>query len=150
MSSSVAYSTETASITAGQASFRMLQRRHRRVCGFARCAPAACRGMAGVVRAGRVRKCLPQCGVDASLVAASRQDPAPVGPDCSPAVRASERCGGAHTSHTTEANAQAWAHARRPKPCQLTIHPLLQHIVAVKLMCEWSPEQWTPVIGGAG
>ena len=49
--------------------------------------------------------------------------------------------GGAHIYRATEADAQAWVHACRPKPCRLATHPTLQHIVATKLMCEWSPEQ---------
>ncbi|MBA3753030.1 MAG: IS30 family transposase [Nitrospira sp.] len=51
------------------------------------------------------------------------------------------RCGGGHTYRATEADAQAWAHARRPKLCRLATSPALQHLVATKLMCEWSPEQ---------
>ncbi|MEQ1795011.1 MAG: IS30 family transposase [Nitrospira sp.] len=51
------------------------------------------------------------------------------------------RCGGARTYRATEADVQAWAYARRPKPCRLATHPTLQYLVASKLMCEWSPEQ---------
>lgn len=40
-----------------------------------------------------VRGCLPQCGVDGDLVAASRRDLAPVDRDLSSAVRASDPCG---------------------------------------------------------
>ena len=49
--------------------------------------------------------------------------------------------GGGHIYRATEADAQAWVSARRPKPCRLATHPTLQHLVATKLMCEWSPEQ---------
>jgi len=51
------------------------------------------------------------------------------------------RHGGAHTYRASEAEAQAWKHTRRPKPCRLATHPTLQRIVASKLTLEWSPEQ---------
>jgi IS30 family transposase len=51
------------------------------------------------------------------------------------------RHGGAHTYRASEADAQAWARARRPKPCRLATHPRLQGIVASKLALDWSPEQ---------
>ena len=51
------------------------------------------------------------------------------------------RCGGAPIYRATEADVQAWMYARRPKLCRLATHPTLQHLVATKLRCEWSPEQ---------
>lgn len=51
------------------------------------------------------------------------------------------RHGGPHRYRATEADAQAWNEARRPKPCRLATHPRLQVIVARKLSLEWSPEQ---------
>ncbi len=51
------------------------------------------------------------------------------------------RHGGAHTYRAAEADAQAWAQARRPKPCRLATSPVLQRIVATKLTLDWSPEQ---------
>jgi len=46
---------------------------------------------------------------------------------------------GAYRAHA--ADAQAWARARRPKPCKLGIHPRLRRVVASKLQLQWSPEQ---------
>ena len=51
------------------------------------------------------------------------------------------RHGGAHTYRAAEADTQAWARTRRPKPCRLATSPLLQQIVASKLALEWSPAQ---------
>ena len=51
------------------------------------------------------------------------------------------RHGGARTYRAVEANTQAWARTRRPKPCRLATDPTLQSIVASKLLLEWSPEQ---------
>jgi IS30 family transposase len=51
------------------------------------------------------------------------------------------RHGGAHTYRASEADAQAWKHTRRPKPCRLATPPMLQRIVASTLTLEWSPEQ---------
>ena len=51
------------------------------------------------------------------------------------------RHGGAHTYRAAEADTQAWARTRRPKPCRLATSPTLQGIVASKLALEWSPEQ---------
>src|SRR5580765_5959141 len=51
------------------------------------------------------------------------------------------RHGGAPTYRAAEADTQAWARTRRPKPCRLATSPLLQQIVASKLALEWSPAQ---------
>ena len=51
------------------------------------------------------------------------------------------RHGGAHTYRAAEADTQAWARTRRPKPCRLATSPLLQQIVASKLALEGSPAQ---------
>lgn len=51
------------------------------------------------------------------------------------------RHGGALAYRAAEADTQAWAHTRRPKPCRLATFPLLQQIVAGKLALEWSPAQ---------
>ena len=51
------------------------------------------------------------------------------------------RHGGARTYRAAEADTQAWAHSRRPKPCRLATSPMHQQIVASKLAMAWSPEQ---------
>lgn len=51
------------------------------------------------------------------------------------------RHGGKATYRATVADADAWALARRPKECRLSIHPGLQSVVAEKLRRDWSPEQ---------
>lgn len=51
------------------------------------------------------------------------------------------RHGGALTYRAAEADTQAWAHTRRPKPCRLATSPRLQQIVTSKLALEWSPAQ---------
>ena len=51
------------------------------------------------------------------------------------------RGGGAQTYRAAEADAQAGARTRRPKPCRLATSLLLQQIVASKLALEWSPAQ---------
>lgn len=51
------------------------------------------------------------------------------------------RHGGRNRYRATEADAQAWEQARRPKACKLAIHPELKVIVASKLILDWSPEQ---------
>lgn len=70
-----------------------------------------------------------------------RQIAATLGRAPSTVSREITRCGGAHTYRAAEADAQAWAHARRPKPCRLATSPTLQRIVASKLTLDWSPEQ---------
>jgi transposase, IS30 family len=49
--------------------------------------------------------------------------------------------GGWTRYRASEADAQAWEQARRPKPCRLAVHGRLQRIVAKKLRLDWSPEQ---------
>lgn len=51
------------------------------------------------------------------------------------------RHGGAGTYRAAEADTQAWAATRRPKPCRLATSLRLQRIVASKLTLDWSPEQ---------
>ncbi len=51
------------------------------------------------------------------------------------------RHGGPHAYRAAEADAWAWERARRPKPCRLATHPMLQRMVARKLTLDWSPEQ---------
>ena len=51
------------------------------------------------------------------------------------------RHGGRPEYRASEADAQAWKSALRPKPCLLAIHEKLQEIVASKLLLDWSPEQ---------
>ena len=70
-----------------------------------------------------------------------RQIAATLGRAPSTVSREITRHGGAHTYRAAEADAQAWAHARRPKPCRLATHPTLQNIGANKLTVDWSPEQ---------
>ena len=51
------------------------------------------------------------------------------------------RNGGLGRYRAAEADARAWRRARRPKRCKLAMRPRLRHIVAAKLLLEWSPEQ---------
>lgn len=69
-----------------------------------------------------------------------RQIAATLGRAPSTVSREIHRHGGAHTYHAAEADAQAWTHSRRPKPCRLAPSPMLQQIVASTLALEWSPE----------
>ena len=70
-----------------------------------------------------------------------RQIAATLGRAPSTVSREIHRHGGALTYRAAEADTQAWAHTRRPKPCRLATSPMLQRIVASKLALEWSPEQ---------
>ena len=70
-----------------------------------------------------------------------RQIAATLGRAPSTVSREITRHGGAHTYRAAEADAQAWARTRRPRPCRLATDPTLQRIVASKLALEWSPEQ---------
>jgi IS30 family transposase len=51
------------------------------------------------------------------------------------------RHGGTDTYRAAPADAKAWALARRPKECRLSLHPRLRSVVAEKLKNDWSPEQ---------
>lgn len=51
------------------------------------------------------------------------------------------RNGGREGYRASEAEAAAWARARRPKRCRLATHPQLRYLVAGKLAAQWSPEQ---------
>jgi len=51
------------------------------------------------------------------------------------------RNGGYDRYRAAEADAQAWARARRPKRCKLANDPRLRQLVASKLELNWSPEQ---------
>jgi len=51
------------------------------------------------------------------------------------------RNGGYDRYRAAEADENAWARARRPKPCQLATNPGLRWAVARKLRMNWSPEQ---------
>jgi IS30 family transposase len=70
-----------------------------------------------------------------------RQIAATLGRAPSTVSREIHRHGDAHMYRAAEADAQAWTHSRRPKPCRLATSPMLQQIVASKLALEWSPEQ---------
>ena len=70
-----------------------------------------------------------------------RQIAATLGRAPSTVSREISRHGGAHRYRASEADMQAWARTRRPKPCRLATSPMLQQIVASKLALEWSPEQ---------
>jgi len=52
-----------------------------------------------------------------------------------------KRNGGVGRYRAADAEARAWAQARRPKLCKLAVDADLQHIVATKLAQNWSPEQ---------
>ena len=51
------------------------------------------------------------------------------------------RNGGSGAYRATQADAHAWARARRPKVCKLARDPKLRAAVAEKLELDWSPEQ---------
>ncbi len=51
------------------------------------------------------------------------------------------RNGGYGRYRAARAEAQAWARARRPKPCKLATHAWLRQAVARQLRLNWSPEQ---------
>jgi IS30 family transposase len=51
------------------------------------------------------------------------------------------RHGGRATYRAGEAEAQAWARARRPKRCKLWANARLRRLVAYKLSSNWSPQQ---------
>ena len=70
-----------------------------------------------------------------------RQIAATLGRAPSTVSREIHRHGGVHTYRAAEADTQAWAHTRRPKPCRLATDLTLQQIVASKLALEWSPAQ---------
>lgn len=70
-----------------------------------------------------------------------RQIAAKLGRAPSTISREIHRHGGAHRYRASEADRRAWERARRPKRCRLATQPLLQQIVASKLMLDWSPEQ---------
>ena len=70
-----------------------------------------------------------------------RQIAATLGRAPSSISREIHRHGGALTYRAAEADLQAGAHTRCPKPCRLATSPLLQQIVASKLALEWSPAQ---------
>lgn len=52
-----------------------------------------------------------------------------------------KRHGGREQYRATSADAKAWEHARRPKPCKLALNDRLQQSVAEKLQLYWSPRQ---------
>ena len=70
-----------------------------------------------------------------------RQIAAQLGRAPSTVSREITRPGGAHTYRAAEADARAWKRARRPKPCGLAMHPMLQRVGARKLTLDWSPAQ---------
>lgn len=51
------------------------------------------------------------------------------------------RHGGRRAYRAAEADGAAWASARRPKACRLSLNPALRQAVARKLSCNWSPKQ---------
>src|SRR3989475_4570486 len=51
------------------------------------------------------------------------------------------RHGGASAYRASQADADAWEMALRPKPCRLAAHPELRWCVAQKLALQWSPKQ---------
>lgn len=52
-----------------------------------------------------------------------------------------KRNAGRFRYRATAADARAWAQARRPKPCKLSMERRLQQVVSEKLALNWSPEQ---------
>lgn len=65
-----------------------------------------------------------------------RQIAAQLGRAPSTVSRELTRHGGTHTYRAAEADARAWERARRPTRCRLARHPLLQRVVARKLMLD--------------
>ncbi len=57
------------------------------------------------------------------------------------------RHGGRTTYRASDADAEAWNMAQRPKLCRLAIHTRLQRVVASKLKLDWSPEQISGWLG---
>ncbi len=51
------------------------------------------------------------------------------------------RNGGSARYRAAQADAQAWARARRPKQCKLALSRWLRRVVARQLRLNWSPEQ---------
>jgi len=51
------------------------------------------------------------------------------------------RHGGRERYRASDADACAWQHSKRPKPCYLAIYSKLKWVVANKLRLDWSPEQ---------
>ena len=74
---------------------------------------------------------------DASI----RQIATAIGRSPSTVSREITRHGGRNKYRASEADWQAWDHARRPKQCRLAGHARLQRLVASKLKLDWSPEQ---------
>ena len=64
-----------------------------------------------------------------------------LGRPASTVSREIRRHGGRTHYRATQADARAWARARRPKVCRLRQHPRLCSVVAAKLRADWSPEQ---------
>lgn len=52
-----------------------------------------------------------------------------------------KRHGGREQYRAASADAKAWEHARRPKPCKLALNKRLKQSVAEKLQLYWSPRQ---------
>ncbi len=70
-----------------------------------------------------------------------RQIAAGIGRSPSTVSREIARHGGRNHYRASEADVRAWDRARRPKPCRLAVHRLLNQAVASKLKLDWSPEQ---------
>jgi IS30 family transposase len=64
-----------------------------------------------------------------------------LGRSASTISREISRNGGYDRYRASLAEAQAWARARRPKPCKLATNPWLQEVVTIKLELQWSPQQ---------
>lgn len=64
-----------------------------------------------------------------------------IGRSPSTVSREVNRHGGLHIYRASEADAQAWDWARRPKRCRLACNRKLRNAVAKKLALDWSPEQ---------
>lgn len=52
-----------------------------------------------------------------------------------------DRNGGRALYRAAPADRRAWRHARRPKPCRLSLRPALRRVVAKKLAQQWAPQQ---------
>lgn len=64
-----------------------------------------------------------------------------LGRPASTVSREIRRHGGRTAYRASEADAAAWARARRPKPCRLAQHARLRRVVVTKLERDWSPQQ---------
>ena len=113
---------------------RCIYKRVRRQGGIA---PAVRRRAARVLSSVEREEISRGLAAGASLRAVARR----LGRAASTVSREVARHGGRAGYRAGAADARAWHHARRPKPCRLATRPRLRQCVARKLAQQWSPEQ---------